>query len=95
MSASASLGTTTTVTALIGVSRAYAERQTRRFGIGRVPVYARSMVTAAAVGKVAEATDERLSGGRVSRLKALLASAVVGAGAAVATYRLLRSGDEN
>jgi len=52
------------------------------------------MATEAAVGKVAEATVERVRGGRVSRPKALLASAIVGVGAAVATFMLLRSGGE-
>jgi hypothetical protein len=56
--------------------------------------YAYSMATEAAVGKVAEATGERVRGGRVSRPKALLASAIVGVGAAVATFMLLRSGGE-
>lgn len=56
--------------------------------------YAHSMATEAAVGKVAEATVERVRGGRVSRPKALLASAIVGVGAAVATFMLLRSGGE-
>ena len=52
------------------------------------------MATEAAVGKVTEATGERIRGGRVSRPKALLASAIVGVGAAVATFMLLRSGGE-
>ena len=52
------------------------------------------MATEAAVGKVAKATGQRVGGGRVSRPMALLASAVVGVGAAVATYKLLRSGGE-
>jgi hypothetical protein len=50
------------------------------------------MVTEAAMGKVAEAAGKRVRGGRVSRPTALLASAVIGVGAAVATYKLLRSG---
>lgn len=62
--------------------------------INRSCRYAHSMATGAAVGKVAEATGERVGGGRVSRPKALIASAVVGVGIAVATYKLLRSGDE-
>ncbi|HET7454934.1 MAG TPA: hypothetical protein VFJ76_05380 [Solirubrobacterales bacterium] len=53
------------------------------------------MAKAAAMGTVAEAAGKRVGGGRVSRPKALLASAVVGVGAAVATYKLLRSGGES
>lgn len=56
--------------------------------------YAHSMATDAAVQKVAEAASERVRGGLVSRPKALLASVVVGIAAAVATFKLLRSGDE-
>jgi hypothetical protein len=52
------------------------------------------MATEAAVGKVAEAAGERVRGGRVSRPTALLASVVVAVAAAVATYKLLRSGGE-
>lgn len=52
------------------------------------------MATEAAMGKVAEAAGERVRGGRVSRPKALFASAVVGICAAVVTYELLRSGGE-
>ena len=52
------------------------------------------MATEAAVGKVVEAAGERARGGRVSRPTALLASVVVAVGAAVATYKLLRSGGE-
>jgi hypothetical protein len=50
------------------------------------------MATEAAMGKVAEAAGERVRGGRVSRPTALLASAIVGVAAAVATYKLMRSG---
>jgi hypothetical protein len=52
------------------------------------------MAGEAAMGKVAEAGAERLRGGPVSRTSALLASTVVGVGAAVLTYKLLRSGDD-
>ena len=52
------------------------------------------MAKEAAVGKVAEAASERVGGDQVSRPKALLASAIVGVGAAVATFMLLRSGGE-
>jgi len=52
------------------------------------------MAAEAAVGKVAEAAGKRVRGDRVSRTTALLAAAVVGVGAAVATYKLLRSGGE-
>jgi len=51
------------------------------------------MATAAAA-TVGEAAGARLRGGPVSRPKAVLASALVGLGAAVATYRLLRSGGD-
>jgi hypothetical protein len=51
-------------------------------------------MTEAAVGKVAEAVGERVRGGRVSRATALLASVVIAVGAAVVTYKLLRSGGE-
>ncbi|HET7758507.1 MAG TPA: hypothetical protein VFK62_01160 [Gaiellaceae bacterium] len=43
---------------------------------------------------MAEAACKRLGGGQVSRGKALLASAVVGIGVAVAAYKFLRSGAE-
>lgn len=52
------------------------------------------MAKEAAVGKVAEAASQRVQGGAVSRSKALFAAAVVGIGAAVATFKLLRSGGE-
>ena len=52
------------------------------------------MAKEAALGKVAEAAGERVRGGAVSRPKALLAALVVGVGAAVATFKLLRSGGE-
>lgn len=52
------------------------------------------MAAEAALGKVAEAAGERLQGGVVSRTKALLAATVVGVAAAVATFKLLRSGGE-
>jgi hypothetical protein len=45
-------------------------------------------------GSVVEAAAQRARGERVSRTKALLVATVVGVGAAVATYKLLRSGDE-
>jgi len=48
----------------------------------------------AAVRKVAEAAGERAQGASVSRTKALLASVIVGIGAAVVTFKLLRSGGE-
>jgi hypothetical protein len=53
-----------------------------------------SMAAEAALGKVVAAAAERARGGRVSRPSALLASAVIGVGAAVATYKLLRSGGD-
>jgi hypothetical protein len=43
---------------------------------------------------VTDAAVQRASGRRPSRARSLLAAAVVGAGAAVMTYRLLRSGGE-
>jgi hypothetical protein len=49
-------------------------------------------MASAAASTVAEAAGKRLGGGRVSRPKALLASAAVGIGVAVAAYKLLRSG---
>jgi len=52
-------------------------------------------MTEAAVGKVAEAAGERARGGGVSRSKALVASVVVTVAAAVATYKLLRSGGDD
>jgi hypothetical protein len=52
------------------------------------------MATEAAVGKVVGAAGERVRGGRVSRPTALLASVIVAVGAAVVTYKLLRSGGE-
>src|SRR3954454_14856521 len=45
-------------------------------------------------GSVVEAAAQRARGERVSRPKALLVATVVGVGAAVATYKLLRSGGE-
>jgi hypothetical protein len=45
-------------------------------------------------GSVVEAVAQRAHGERVSRPKALLVATVVGVGAAVATYKLLRSGGE-
>jgi hypothetical protein len=56
--------------------------------------YAHSVAKEAAVGKVAEAASQRVQGGAVSRSKALFAAAVVGIGAAVATFKLLRSGGD-
>jgi hypothetical protein len=56
--------------------------------------YVRSMATEAAVGKVVGAAGERVRGGRISRPTALLASVIVAVGAAVVTYKLLRSGGE-
>lgn len=50
------------------------------------------MAKEAAVGTVAEAAGKRMGGGEVSRSKALLVSAIVGVAAAVATFKLLRSG---
>lgn len=41
-----------------------------------------------------QAAGERARGNRVSRTSALLVSAMVGIGAAVATFKLLRSGGE-
>jgi hypothetical protein len=45
-------------------------------------------------GSVVEAVAQRAQGERVSRPRALLVATVVGVGAAVATYKLLRSGGE-
>jgi len=45
-------------------------------------------------GSVLEAAAQRARGERVSRPKALLVATVVGVGAAVVTYKLLRSGGE-
>jgi Domain of Unknown Function (DUF1206) len=45
-------------------------------------------------GSVVEAVAQRAHGERVSRPKALLVATVVGVGAAVAAYKLLRSGGE-
>jgi len=44
------------------------------------------------MGAVTGAVAERTAGGRPSRLRSLVAAAAVGAGAAVITYRVLRSG---
>jgi hypothetical protein len=52
------------------------------------------MAAEAALRKVVETAAERARGGRVSRSAALLASVITGVGAAVATYKLLRSGGE-
>jgi hypothetical protein len=52
------------------------------------------MATEAALGKVAQAAGERARGARVSRTTALLASLVVAVAAAAATYKILRSGDD-
>jgi hypothetical protein len=43
-------------------------------------------------GSILEAVAQRAHGERVSRPKALLVATIVGVGAAVATYKLLRSG---
>lgn len=53
------------------------------------------MAKEAAMGTVAEAAGRRAGGGHVSRPKALLVSAIVGVAAAVATYKVLRSGGGN
>lgn len=45
-------------------------------------------------GTVEEAVAERLTGGRPSQMRAIGAAIVVGFGAALLTYRLLRSGGE-
>ena len=45
----------------------------------------------APVRTVGKAVGERLGGGKPGRMRALGAAIVVGAGAAVATYRALRS----
>jgi hypothetical protein len=45
-------------------------------------------------GSVVDAAAQRARGERVSRPKALFVATVVGVGAAVATYKLLRSGGE-
>jgi hypothetical protein len=52
------------------------------------------MGTGAATAAVTDAAAERLRGGKVSRPKALLVATIVGIGAAVATYKLLRSGGD-
>jgi hypothetical protein len=41
---------------------------------------------------VGKAAKERISGGKPGPLRAMVAAAVIGVGAAVLTYRLLRSG---
>jgi hypothetical protein len=41
----------------------------------------------------ADVLAERAVGGRPSRIRSALAAAAIGVGAAVLTYRLLRSGD--
>ncbi len=46
-----------------------------------------------AVSHLGKTTAKRLSGSGVGPFRAQLASALVGVGAAVATYRLLRSTD--
>jgi hypothetical protein len=43
----------------------------------------------------AEVLADRVSGRRPSRVRAAIAAAAIGAGAAVLTYRLLRSGGES
>jgi hypothetical protein len=53
------------------------------------------MAGEAALGKVVAVAADRLRGGSVSRTSALLASAAVGVGAAVVTYKLLRSDDDD
>lgn len=45
-----------------------------------------------AKGAVTEALSQRIRGVGPGRLRALLAAAVIGTAAAVATYKLLRSG---
>ena len=45
------------------------------------------------MGTIGKALGQRISGEQVSRPRSLAAAAVVGASAAVVTYRLLRSGD--
>jgi|SoiMethySBSTD1v2_1073268.scaffolds.fasta_scaffold752671_1 hypothetical protein len=49
----------------------------------------------AAVKSVAPAVADRVSGKQPSRMRSLLAAAVVGAGSAVLTYRLLRGQGED
>jgi hypothetical protein len=44
---------------------------------------------------VGEAVAERLQGGEPSRLRAIGAAIIVGVGAAVLAYRLLRSGGDD
>lgn len=44
----------------------------------------------APIRTVGKAIGERLSGGKPGRMRALAAAAVVGAGAAIATYKGLR-----
>ena len=53
------------------------------------------MAKEAATGLLADAAVERARGGKVSRPKALLVATIVGVGAAVATYKLLRSGGDD
>ncbi|HEY6584126.1 MAG TPA: hypothetical protein VIZ29_04695 [Gaiellaceae bacterium] len=50
------------------------------------------------MGTIGKALGQRVAGEQVSRARSLAAAAFVGAGAAVVTYRVLRSGepgDEN
>ena len=56
--------------------------------------YAHDMATEAASAVVTDAATERVGGGKVSRPKALLVATIVGFGAGVATYKLLRSGGD-
>lgn len=53
------------------------------------------MSTSAGLRAVAPAVTERIRGEVPSRLRALIAATAIGAAAAVATYRLLRSAPAN
>jgi hypothetical protein len=45
------------------------------------------------MGTIGKALGERMAGDQPSRTRSLAAAAIVGASAAVLTYRILRSGD--
>lgn len=45
------------------------------------------------VGTIGKALGQRISGSKPGVLRALLVASIVGIGAAILTYRLLRAGD--
>jgi hypothetical protein len=65
---------------------------TKHAHLVRHPTGRRHLMSSAAKQIVGEAAAKRLSGSRPGPVAALLAAVIVGAAAAVATYRLLRSG---